>query len=43
MNNHLLEEYPEVVSLLEKLSNYKLDKLLIEDPTLEDLFLHYYN
>ena len=33
----------EINLVLKKLSNYKLDKLLIEDPTLEDLFLHYYN
>jgi len=28
--------------LIKKLSNYKIEKLLIEEPTLEDLFLHYY-
>ena len=28
--------------LIKKLSNYKIDKLLIEEATLEDVFLHYY-
>jgi len=28
--------------LIKKLSNYKIEKLLIEEATLEDLFLHYY-
>ena len=28
--------------LIEKLSKYKIDKLLIEEPTIEDIFLHYY-
>jgi len=28
--------------LIKKLSKYKIEKLLIEEPTLEDLFLHYY-
>lgn len=28
--------------LIKKLSKYKIDKLLIEEATLEDLFLHYY-
>lgn len=28
--------------LIKKLSKYKIDKLLIEEPTLEDMFLHYY-
>jgi len=28
--------------LIKKLSNYKIDKLLIEESTIEDLFLHYY-
>jgi len=32
----------EINKLIEKLSKYKIDKLLIEEPTLEDLFLHYY-
>lgn len=29
-------------SLIKILSNYKIDKLLIEESTLEDIFLHYY-
>ena len=29
-------------TLIKKLSNYKIDKLLIEEATLEDMFLHYY-
>ena len=33
----------EINLILNKLVNYKIDKLLIEDPTLEDLFMHYYN
>lgn len=28
--------------LISKLSNYKIDKLFIEEATLEDIFLHYY-
>lgn len=28
--------------LIKKLSKYKIDKILIEEPTLEDMFLHYY-
>lgn len=32
----------EVDTLIKKLSKYKIDKLLIEEATLEDLFLHYY-
>ena len=32
----------EINTLLEKLSKYNITKLLIEEPTLEDLFLHYY-
>lgn len=28
--------------LIKLLSNYKIEKLLIEEPTLEDIFLHYY-
>lgn len=28
--------------LIENLSKYKIDKLLIEEPTLEDILLHYY-
>ena len=28
--------------LIQKLSNYQIDKLLIEEATIEDLFLHYY-
>ena len=32
----------EINILLEKLSKYNITKLLIEEPTLEDLFLHYY-
>lgn len=30
-------------SLINKLSKYQIDKLLIEEATLEDIFLHYYN
>ena len=29
--------------LIKELSKYKIDKLLIEEATLEDIFLHYYN
>ena len=32
----------EINSLIKKLSKYKLDKLLIEEMTLEDLFVNYY-
>jgi len=28
--------------LLKELSKYKIDKILIEEATLEDVFLHYY-
>ena len=28
--------------LIEKLTKYKIDKILIEESTLEDMFLHYY-
>ena len=28
--------------LIKKLSNYKIDRILIEEATLEDIFLHYY-
>ena len=28
--------------LIKSLSKYKIDKILIEEPTLEDIFLHYY-
>lgn len=28
--------------LIKKLSKYKIDRILIEEPTLEDMFLHYY-
>ena len=28
--------------LIKTLSNYKIDNLLIEEATLEDIFLHYY-
>lgn len=28
--------------LIKKLSEYQIDKILIEEPTLEDIFLHYY-
>ena len=28
--------------LIKLLQNYKIDNLLIEEPTLEDIFLHYY-
>jgi ABC-2 type transport system ATP-binding protein len=29
-------------TLLKKISNYKIDKILIEEPTLEEVLLHYY-
>lgn len=29
--------------LIKELAKYKIDKVLIEEPTLEDIFLHYYN
>jgi len=29
--------------LIKVISNYKIDKLLMEEATLEDIFLHYYN
>ena len=32
----------DIDSLVKKLSNYKIDRLLIEEGTLEDIFLHYY-
>lgn len=32
----------EINNLIKKISNYKIDKLLIEEATLEDMFLHYY-
>lgn len=32
----------EINSLIKKLSNYTIDKLLIEEGTLEEMFLHYY-
>ena len=32
----------EVDSLIKKLANYKIDNLLIEEATLEELFMHYY-
>ena len=32
----------KIDSLIKKLSKYKIDRLLIEDVTLEDIFLHYY-
>lgn len=35
--NHL-----EVDLLIKELSNFKIDKILIEEATLEDIFLHYY-
>ena len=35
--NHL-----EPDTLIKKLSKYKIDKILIEEATLEDIFLHYY-
>ena len=28
--------------LIKKLSNYEIEKILIEDMNLEDMFLHYY-
>jgi len=28
--------------LIKKLSKYKIDKILIEEATLEDMFIHYY-
>ena len=28
--------------LVKKLSKYKIDRILIEEPTLEEMFLHYY-
>ena len=28
--------------LIKKLSKYKIDRILIEEATLEDMFLHYY-
>ena len=36
-NNELTSD-----KLIKSLSKYKIDKLLIEEPTLEDIFLHYY-
>lgn len=35
--NHLLDD-----ELIKKLSKYKINKILIEEATLEDMFLHYY-
>jgi ABC-2 type transport system ATP-binding protein len=32
----------DINKLLKKLNNYKLDKILIEEPSLEDIFYHYY-
>ena len=32
----------EVDTLIKKLAKYKIDKILIKDATLEDMFLHYY-
>ena len=29
-------------NLIKILSKYEIEKLLIEEPTLEDIFLHYY-
>ena len=29
--------------MIKVISNYKIDKLLMEEATLEDIFLHYYN
>lgn len=34
--------YLEIDVLIKKLSKYKIDKLLIEEAMLEDMFLHYY-
>ena len=35
--NNLLDD-----ELIKKISKYKIDKILIEEATLEDMFLHYY-
>lgn len=32
----------EINTLIKELSKYKIDKILIEEPTLEDMLLHYY-
>ena len=32
----------EINKLIELLSKYKIDRLLIEESTIEDMFLHYY-
>lgn len=42
-NNMIKFKYEENInSLIQKLTKYKIDKLLIEEPSIEDLFLHYY-
>lgn len=42
-NNIIKLKYEENInSLIKKLTKYKIDKLLIEEPSIEDLFLHYY-
>lgn len=33
----------DIDKLIKQLANYNIKKLLIKEPTLEDLFLHYYN
>ena len=39
---HLKNNMYETNELIEILSKYEIDKLLIEEASLEDVFLHYY-
>jgi len=41
-NNIKFANYLNCDELIKKISKYKIDKLLIEEATLEELFLHYY-
>lgn len=41
-NNIKFKNHLEVDLLIKELSNFKIDKILIEEATLEDIFLHYY-
>ena len=43
-NDHMIKfkNSCSINRLIQTLSKYKIDKLLIEEATLEDMFLHYY-
>ncbi|MDD2519040.1 MAG: ABC transporter ATP-binding protein [Bacilli bacterium] len=41
-NNELKFIFKDDINILIKLLNYKIEKVLMEDPSIEDIFMHYY-